>query len=377
MLVTWYFLLNFIYFIFKILNFITLSLLRFDSTTLNFITAKFEKYYVNFYDKILDTSDYKILKSGGYIPFNQLYNEVPFFKKNIKKSVVKRLIVLKLFSLSYQDYNFSLNFLIENLNLKKQIRCYKTNLNYFSNRCSLHKLNYYPKLAFNKLVLTYTFSKFTLIKLNPNNIGIYKKFDSYKIRYSPSNFIKYINNSKLNKYSILFLRKNKVFNKGRYSRNRQYYRTGVYWCLYVNIIAVIGIYFWFYKFSMNFGYLWWILYSFLFSFITPKAINYRLYNVYLLYISYSTGFIWFCTILNNYIVSLYTYISKKIIHKNSKINLFSLVKVYKLILGVFKIVNYSAILFDLLYISNYNRVTLYNYKNWIIAKTYTPKPMIR
>ncbi len=28
--------------------------------------------------------------------------------------------------------------------------------------------------------------------------------------------------------NILFLRKNKVFNKGRYSRNRQTYRTGVY-----------------------------------------------------------------------------------------------------------------------------------------------------
>lgn len=35
-----------------------------------------------------------------------------------------------------------------------------------------------------------------------------------------------------------FLRKNKSFNKGRYSRNRQVYRTGVYMCFYINVIAL-------------------------------------------------------------------------------------------------------------------------------------------
>jgi hypothetical protein len=29
---------------------------------------------------------------------------------------------------------------------------------------------------------------------------------------------------------FFFLRKSKLFNKGRYSRNRQTYRTGAYWC---------------------------------------------------------------------------------------------------------------------------------------------------
>jgi hypothetical protein len=29
-------------------------------------------------------------------------------------------------------------------------------------------------------------------------------------------------------YNINFIRKNKIFNKGRYSRNRQLYRSGVY-----------------------------------------------------------------------------------------------------------------------------------------------------
>jgi hypothetical protein len=54
--------------------------------------------------------------------------------------------------------------------------------------------------------------------------------------------------------TIMAIRKFKVFNKGRYSRTRQLYRTGVYWCLLLNIILVVGLYFWFYRFMFNFGY---------------------------------------------------------------------------------------------------------------------------
>lgn len=46
------------------------------------------------------------------------------------------------------------------------------------------------------------------------------------IKYNSTSIVKYINNN--TDYSIYFLRKNKSFNKGRYSRNRQNYRTGVY-----------------------------------------------------------------------------------------------------------------------------------------------------
>ena len=51
---------------------------------------------------------------------------------------------------------------------------------------------------------------------------------SYKINFNSSSVTKYINLNDLSKYSILYIRKNKIFNKGRYSRNRQLYRTGVY-----------------------------------------------------------------------------------------------------------------------------------------------------
>jgi hypothetical protein len=129
------------------------------------------------------------------------------------------------------------------------------------------------------------------------------------IKFSPSNFIKYINSLNLNKYNILYLRKAKVFNKGRYSRNRQYYRTGVYWCLYVNIIAVVGIYFWFYRFTMNFGYLWWLLYLFIASFIIPKAIKYRFYNIFTLIKSISKDLLWLGYIVFNTLSKANTFLN--------------------------------------------------------------------
>ena len=46
------------------------------------------------------------------------------------------------------------------------------------------------------------------------------------VKFSSTSIAKYINNN--TDYSVYFLRKNKSFNKGRYSRNRQNYRTGVY-----------------------------------------------------------------------------------------------------------------------------------------------------
>jgi hypothetical protein len=51
---------------------------------------------------------------------------------------------------------------------------------------------------------------------------------NFLIRFSPTTIVKYLSTFDLNSYQILYLRKNKIFNKGRYSRNRQFYRTGVY-----------------------------------------------------------------------------------------------------------------------------------------------------
>ena len=66
--------------------------------------------------------------------------------------------------------------------------------------------------------------------------SINKKFkenlqNSLFIRFSDSSVSKYIPIYTVNRYKLYFLRKNRIFNKSRYSRNRQLYRTGVFWCL--------------------------------------------------------------------------------------------------------------------------------------------------
>lgn len=123
--------------------------------------------------------------------------------------------------------------------------------------------------------------------------------NTYKISFSASNIVKYISDKSVNNSIILYLRKNKIFNKSRYSRNRQTYRTGAYWCLYVNIIAVVAFYFWFYKFTMNFGYLWWLLYLLILSFFFARALKHRFYNPINVFTEFKNGFKWLILILVN------------------------------------------------------------------------------
>ena len=110
-----------------------------------------------------------------------------------------------------------------------------TNLNFLNSRCNLIVVSAISK--YKKIV---TFSK---------SLSSTPKFNSTSINklFNPSNY---------KNFEFQFLRKNKVYNKGRYSRCRQNYRTGVYMCLYLSIVSIFGLYYWFYKFSFNFTYLW-------------------------------------------------------------------------------------------------------------------------
>lgn len=143
------------------------------------------------------------------------------------------------------------------------------------------------KYSISPIVSFYFFSNINNIvinKLSALEFNVAKDFfkkisDTWYIKFGSVDFSKYFKNANLYSNIIYFLRKNKVFNKGRYSRNRQIYRTGVYWCLYINIIAVVGLYFWFYRFVMNFGYVWIMLFLFIFSFFLPKVLKFKLYNV--------------------------------------------------------------------------------------------------
>jgi hypothetical protein len=52
----------------------------------------------------------------------------------------------------------------------------------------------------------------------------------------------------------LSLRKNKIFNKSRYSRNRQLARVIFYFALYINILIIYGIFYVIYGLSLFHGH---------------------------------------------------------------------------------------------------------------------------
>jgi hypothetical protein len=145
------------------------------------------------------------------------------------------------------------------------------------------KLNTYENLSFIKKYTKYVIGSINLNFFNKRLINFNKNL-LVSPKYSSSSVNKNLQISNLDSFEFQFLRKNKVYNKGRYSRCRQNYRTGVYMCMYLSVVSIFGLYYWFYKFSFNFTYLWWVFILFIGSFFLPKLIKYRLYepNVFLI-----------------------------------------------------------------------------------------------
>lgn len=112
-------------------------------------------------------------------------------------------------------------------------------------------------------------NKLTWVKTTKDS---FKSGNNYNYLYKPDNLL--TTDSNLEYY---FIRKSKSFNKGRYSRNRQVYRTGVYMCFYINVIALYLLWFYFYKFKFKFTYFWWLFILLPFSFINARALKYNLY----------------------------------------------------------------------------------------------------
>jgi hypothetical protein len=90
-----------------------------------------------------------------------------------------------------------------------------------------------------------TLSKDSLPKLSFGGVGFFSYFTGWVDSESTS---------------IFFLRANNLYNKSRYSRNRQTYRTGVYWCMWLTVLTVIGLYYYLYVFLIKFTYLWVLFY---------------------------------------------------------------------------------------------------------------------
>lgn len=118
------------------------------------------------------------------------------------------------------------NNLMFNNNFKSKNNIYKVFLNTDNLKILNKKLNIFNDVLKQTMSLKTYFNNLNIIGKKKNiNLNL---DTNYQIKYSVSDFFKNLNGLTLNYINLLFLRKNKVFNKGRYSRNRQYYRTGVY-----------------------------------------------------------------------------------------------------------------------------------------------------
>ncbi len=119
---------------------------------------------------------------------------------------------------------------------------------------------------------------------------------------------------------ILFLRAARHFNKGRYSRNRQLYRTGVYWCVWLNVVIVYALHYYFYRVVFSFGYLWVPFCLMILVMFSSRLYKYRYYSANHLVIEFKefNNFIYYNTVLAN--VSLNNcidYLTKKLISQYS------------------------------------------------------------
>ncbi len=87
-------------------------------------------------------------------------------------------------------------------------------------------------------VTTFTYNKVRKYFDAFHNAGITNIQNNTKSRYSsPSLNSNYIFNTgvikraDVNSVNVMFIKLNKIYNKGKFARNKQIYRTGVIWCL--------------------------------------------------------------------------------------------------------------------------------------------------
>lgn len=316
------------------------------SKTLNFLKKSFfnKNYYINNFIVYLILQ--KILYKRYYNLCSSLYFN-NFSENNLVKLNLLFFIfinntqgLLHVYDLSkYNDwYNYNFN---KNKTHKIKYKLKKVNSKLYSN-FNLNRKNYIIKVykkynSFLKIFIKnfksiYTFTyknnvlNFIKIKINTDWVKTLKSY--YPTRFNETSLSKHINLNNAGVYSFFFIRKNRIFNKGRYSRNRQLYRTGVYWCLWLNIMLVYGLYFMFYRFTFNFGYFWWGLLILAYSSIFSRIVKYNFFNIFYVKNEFLMFFKWFGLILINFrnlLINLLNYYIQKnyiLIHLLPNNNLF-------------------------------------------------------
>lgn len=292
-----------------------------------------------------------IIQNIFFIKYYNLLSQLYYFNQS-KNNLVKFNLVFFIFLKNANKFYVILDFkkfsdwyklCFGNLKLDKKIKMlfwYKRLYKQFKIEKYAYFYKIYPKYADNyfysklgkrlkELFFTYKYRYMFILKISNLHSFKFKLSSKFKIKEflqkSPIRFLdssvnKHISLKNLNNFNFFFLRKNRIFNKSRYSRNRQLYRTGVYWCLWLNIIIVYGLFFLFYRFTFNFGYVWLGVLILMLSMIISKVIKYNFYNIFKILTEFYQLFKWFGYIFFEILVLIknlfYKFVFKLNIYKN-------------------------------------------------------------
>lgn len=241
------------------------KILNKKSTLVSFLLVLYFNKKLSFYKNELSDLDYLTIVSirqNNYPILNTIHEKINSASNNNNLTAIKfkenytiyRFLQKKI-QLNTLEYSMYQNILkiTTNLNYSNYLLCIiNTYKNAVSNETlnvnviNLTKLNNIStalSCEFDKKLNVFTFEKKKtinfinylnkLISLNFNKINLNLSFinqisSKFIVNFSASNIVKYLSDLSISKSTILFLRKNKIFNKSRYSRNRQTYRTGAY-----------------------------------------------------------------------------------------------------------------------------------------------------
>jgi len=124
---------------------------------------------------------------------------------------------------------------------------------------------------------------------------ILKNFDKYNFNIKVQDFSLYTTPT----HSIIyFLRKNRVFNKGRYSRNRQTCKMAFYFALSIHCMGVTGLFMWYYNLLIKFTYMWYVFLVWISVGVISSIFRYRLYSTTLFYNNIYSFSNWLLSIIN-------------------------------------------------------------------------------
>lgn len=207
------------------------SILNLIHCKINFIFFKKNNKNLKFKNKF---KIYKYL-SNKNLELNLVNNN---FSNIINYSIIQNILKKNLNNSLLNDYTIAYYNIFKNSISNKQllievVNFKKLNINFSGNiNTNLVEkaivLDFTKKKIVNFLNYLNYLNNFKVNLLNINNLFLTKLAALYTVKFSASNIVKYLSDYTVVKSNILFLRKNKVFNKSRYSRNRQTYRTGAY-----------------------------------------------------------------------------------------------------------------------------------------------------